>query len=69
MLETDISSSDSDAEFRKLESKSAFLRLITLGKHKNTLLQYLKQEIDGLDVRLLFGVYQNKVFGFEEVQK
>ena len=69
MLETDISSSDSDVEFRKLESKSTFLRLVALGKHKNTLNQYLKQEVDGLDVRLLFGVYKNKVFGFEETPK
>ena len=66
MLETDESSSDSDIQIKKIESHSPFLRLMVLGKLKRTLHQYLKQGVDGLDARLLFGVYQKKVLGFDE---
>ena len=66
MLDTEGSSSDTDADWRKLESKNPYLRLMALGKTKNTMNQYLLQDIDGLDVKLLFGVYQRKVLGYEE---
>lgn len=66
MLETEDSSSDTDADWRKLESKNSFLKLMALGKAKNTMSQYLNQDIDGLDVKLLFGIYQKKVLGYEE---
>ena len=66
MLETEASSSDTDADWKKLESKNSFLRLLALGKARNTMTQYLDQDIDGLDVKLLFGVYQRKVLGYEE---
>lgn len=57
MLDTEESSSDTDADWRKLESKNSFLRLMALGKARTTMNQYLLQDIDGLDVKLLFGVY------------
>ena len=66
MLDTEESSSDTDADWRKLESKNPFLRLLALGKAKDTMSQYLLQDIDGLDVKLLFGIYQRKVHGSEE---
>ena len=66
MLDTEESSSDTDADWSKLESKNPFLRLMALGKARNTMTQYLLQDIDGLDVKLLFGVYQRKVLGYEE---
>lgn len=66
MLDTEESSSDTDADWRKLESKNAFLRLMALGKARNTMNQFLLQDIDGLDVKLLFGIYQKKVLGYEE---
>ena len=66
MLDTEESSSDTDADWRKLESKNPYLRLMALGKAKNSMGQYLNQDIDGLDVKLLFGVYQRKVLGYEE---
>ena len=66
MLETDQSSSDTDADWRKMESKNPFLRLMALGKAKHVMNQYLLQDLDGLDTKLLFGVYQNKVLGAEE---
>ena len=68
MLDTEESSSDTDADWRKLESKNPFLRLLALGKAKDTMSQYLLQDIDGMDVKLLFGVYQRKVVGAEEVK-
>ena len=40
---------------------------MVLGKLKRTLHQYLKQDVDGLDARLLFGVFQKKVLGFDEL--
>lgn len=66
MLDTEESSSDTDADWRKLESKNPFLRLLALGKAKDTMSQYLLQDIDGMDVKLLFGIYQRKVHGAEE---
>ena len=69
MLDTEESSSDTDADWSKLESSNSFLRLLALGKANNTMAQYLLQDIDGLDVKLLFGVYQNKVLGYEEKQE
>ena len=66
MLDTEESSSDEDADWVKLESKNPYLRLMTLGKAKTVMNQYLMQDIDGLDVKLLFGVYQRKVIGYEE---
>ena len=66
MLDTEVSSSDTDADWSKLESKNPFLRLLALGKARNTMTQYLLQDIDGLDVKLLFGIYQRKVLGYEE---
>ena len=66
MLDTEESSSDEDANWSVLESKNAFLRLMALGKAKTVMNQYLLQDIDGLDVKLLFGIYQRKVLGYEE---
>jgi len=66
MLDTEESSSDEDADWSKLESKNPYLRLMALGKAKAVMNQYLLQDIDGLDVKLLFGVYQRKVLGYEE---
>ena len=66
MLDTEESSSDEDADWNKLESSNPFLRLMALGKAKAVMNQYLLQDIDGLDVKLLFGCYQRKVMGFEE---
>jgi len=66
MLDTEESSSDEDADWSVLESKNAFLRLMALGKAKTVMNQYLLQDIDGLDVKLLFGIYQRKVLGYEE---
>ena len=66
MLDTEESSSDTDADWSKLESKNPFLRLMALGKARDTMTQYLLQDIDGLDVKLLFGIYQRKVLGYEE---
>ena len=57
MLDTEESSSDTDADWSKLESSNPFLRLLALGKANNTMAQYLLQDIDGLDVKLLFGLY------------
>ena len=57
MLETEESSSDTDADWRKLESKNPYLRLLALGKARNAMSSYLLQDIDGLDVKLLFGAY------------
>ena len=57
MLDTEQSSSDTDNDWRKLETKNPYLRLMALGKAKRTMSQYLLQDIDGLDVKLLFGVY------------
>jgi len=57
MLDTEESSSESDADWSKLESKNPFLRLMALGRAKNTMGQYLLHDIDGLDVKLLFGIY------------
>ena len=37
MLDTEESSSDTDADWRKLESKNAFLRLMALGKARTTM--------------------------------
>jgi len=37
MLDTEESSSDTDADWRKLESKNPFLRLLALGKAKETM--------------------------------
>ena len=37
MLDTEESSSDTDADWRKLESKNPFLRLLALGKAKDTM--------------------------------
>ena len=68
MLDTEESSSDTDADWRKLESKNPFLKLLALGKAKETMSQYLQQDIDGLDVKLLFGVYQRKVHAAEELK-
>ena len=66
MLETEESSSDTDADWKKLESKNPFLKLMALSRARNTMSQYLNQDIDGLDVKLLFGIYQKKVLGYEE---
>ena len=66
MLETDQSSSDTDADWRKIESQSPFLRIMALGKAKHVMSQYIYQDIEGLDTKLLFGVYQRKVLGAEE---
>mmetsp|Transcript_42803 Transcript_42803/g.56555 ORF Transcript_42803/g.56555 Transcript_42803/m.56555 type:complete len:145 (+) Transcript_42803:1722-2156(+) len=66
MLDTEESSSDEDANWAKMESKNPYLRLMALGKAKTVMNQYLLQDIDGLDVKLLFGCYQRKVLGFEE---
>lgn len=57
MLDTEESSSDEEADWRKMESANAYLRLMALGKAKAVMNQYLLQDIDGLDVKLLFGVY------------
>lgn len=69
MLDTEESSSDTDADWRKLESKNSFLRLLALGKAKDTMSQYLLQDIDGLDIKLLFGIFQRKVIGAEELKE
>ena len=37
MLDTEESSSDTDADWRSLESKNPYLRLMALGKSKNTM--------------------------------
>ncbi len=37
MLDTEESSSDEDADWQKLESKNPFLRLMALGRAKNTM--------------------------------
>ena len=66
MLDTEKSSSDTDADWRKIESKNPYLRLLALGKAKSTMGHYTEQDIDGLDAKLLFGIYQRKVLGFEE---
>ena len=66
MLDTEESSSDEDADWTKLESANPYLRLMALGKAKAVMNQYLLQDIDGLDVKLLFGIYQRKVLGYEE---
>lgn len=39
---------------------------MALGKAKRTMSQYLLQDIDGLDVKLLFGIYDRKVLAAEE---
>ena len=41
MLDTEESSSDTDADWSKLESKNPFLRLLALGKARDTMTQYL----------------------------
>ena len=41
MLDTEESSSDEDADWVKLESKNPYLRLMTLGKAKTVMNQYL----------------------------
>lgn len=41
MLDTEESSSDSDADWSKLESKNPFLKILALGKARNTMNQYL----------------------------
>lgn len=66
MLDTEQSSSDTDNDWRKLETKNPYLRLMALGKAKRTMSQYLLQDIDGLDVKLLFGIYDRKVLAAEE---
>ena len=66
MLDTEQSSSDTDADWKKLDSKNPYLRLLALGKAKNAMGQFLLQDIDGLDCKLLFGIFQRKVIGYEE---
>ncbi len=54
---TDASSSDSDADMAKLESKNNFLKLLALSKAKHLANLYLDDEVDHVDSRLLHGVY------------
>ena len=41
MLDTEMSSSDTDADWSKLESKNPYLKLMALSKAKQTMSQYL----------------------------
>ena len=67
MLDTEESSSATDEEFRKLQSSNPYLRLLAISKAKQVLNQYILQDIDGCDTKLLSGLYQRKVLGYEEV--
>ena len=67
MLDTEASSSATDEEFRKLQSSNPYLRLLALSKAKQVLNQYILQDIDGCDTKLLSGLYQRKVLGYEEI--
>jgi len=40
---------------------------MAISRSKALLEQYLLQDIDGIDIKLLFGVYQRRVLGLEEM--
>jgi len=66
---TDQSSSDSDADLAKVESKNGFMRLLAMSRMKHEVRQYIGETVDDTDTRLLHGVYQDKVLTTKEVKK
>ena len=64
---TDASSSDSEADIGKIESKNGFLRLLAMSRLKHEMQQYAMEQIDDVDARLLHGVYQDKVMTHKEI--
>ena len=67
MLDTEESSDATDEDYSKLASSNPYLRLMALSKAKRVLNQYILQDIDGCDTKLLSGLYQRRVFGYEEL--
>ena len=67
MLDTEESSSATDEDYSKLASSNPYLRLMALSKAKRVLNQFILQDIDGCDTKLLSGLYQRKVYGYEEL--
>ena len=65
---TDASSTDSDADIKKLESGNKFLKLLALSKVKHEANLFLKDDINDTDSRLLHGVYQDRVLTSKEVK-
>ena len=61
MIVTDASSSDSEADLAKIESKNGFLRMLAMSRLKHEMSQYMMEQLDDVDARLLHGVYQAKV--------
>ena len=54
---TEASSSDSEHDLSKLESKNAFLKLLAMSRLKHEVGQYFMDPVDEVDARLLHGVY------------
>lgn len=54
---TDASSTDSDADIKKLESGNKFLKLLALSKVRHEANLFLEDDINDTDSRLLHGVY------------
>ena len=69
MIVTEASSSDSEHDLSKLESKNAFLRLLAMSRLKHEVGQYFMDPLDEIDSRLLHGVYQEKVLTRKEIKQ
>ena len=69
MIVTEASSSDSEHDLSKLESKNAFLRLLAMSRLKHEVGQYFMDPLDEIDSRLLHGVYQEKVLTKKEIKQ
>lgn len=68
IIATDDSPSDSDADMAKLQSKNPFLRLMAMSKLKHIVNQFLQEEINEVDSRLLHGIYQDEVLTQKELK-
>ena len=66
---TEASSSDSEHDLSKLESKNAFLKLLAMSRLKHEVGQYFMDPVDEVDARLLHGVYQEKVLTKKEIKQ
>ena len=69
MIVTEASSSDSEYDLSKLESKNAFLKLLAMSRLKHEVGQYFMDPLDEVDSRLLHGVYQDKVLTRKEIKQ
>lgn len=69
MVLTEASSSDSDADMMKLESSNGFMKLLAMSRLRHGVEQYLGEEVDEVDSRLLHGVYQKKVLTQKEIKQ